>query len=188
MVLHSHTNDKVWLNDCWIVIMDYSSVLLLYYDYCYIMIIMTYIHIYIFIIAKLSIMITYDLWWICMDSSGFWYKTLPWADGPGHQDRAPVLRLAGRPLRQFTSTDTCRDLHCRLVSGCFGAKAAWDGRYVGRYGLGISWDVKWLFLRMKMLKVDGKLKHCWLLDVFSIPSPPSSLLVAVKGVQDSCWL
>ena len=35
-VLHSHTNDKVWLNDCWIGIMDYSSVSLLSY---YIMII-----------------------------------------------------------------------------------------------------------------------------------------------------
>ena len=49
---------------------------------------------------------------------------------PGHKRWAklgqagphlPVLRLAGRPLREFTSTDTCRDLRCRLEGAAAGS-------------------------------------------------------------------
>ena len=138
MVLHSHTNDKVWLNDCWIVIMDYWSVLLcvttifwllLYYDYYD-----SLWHILYIYILLLITMITYDLWWICMDSSGFWYNTWPQKMGQAGP-HLPVLRLAGRPLREFTSTDTCRDLRCRLE----GAAAGFDGRY-GDGSKPLAWD------------------------------------------------
>ena len=131
------------------IINQYYYVLLLYSDYCYIMIIMTlydiyciYIYIYIYIIANY-----YDNLWFMMDMYGFFWvliQHLATKDGPSWAKLGHTFRFWG------LQGDRCGSSPVQTPAGTF--IAAWKGRQRGRWEiwgwvktLSLGWE-KWMWI------------------------------------------